>query len=70
MKTIWADFNARTTDDRIRLNTIGSVRDVIEAGAKPGDQVWLSDGEVRIAAVVEEDEHGLVARPVWETIGQ
>ena len=64
---IWADFNARTTDDRVRLTTVGSARDVASAGAKPGSWTWLSDGEVRVGAVVEETGGGLVARVAWET---
>lgn len=69
MKTIFADFNAMTESDKIRLTSSGSEMDVRQAGAKPGDRVWLSDGEVLVGARLETDPaYGLVGVPAWGTM--
>jgi tetratricopeptide (TPR) repeat protein len=64
---IYADFNARTRDDRVRLNTVGSKQSLSETGAGPGAWVWLSDGEMRSGAVIEDSSEGVVAQVAWET---
>lgn len=69
MTTLYADFNALTEDRSISLTTIGSLSDVEKYGVRPGDWVWLSDGELQVGAEVEEDQRqGLIGRPVWETL--
>lgn len=50
MKTIFTDFNAVTEAEKIRLNCRGSEEDIRLAGVKPGDWVWLSDGEIVVGA--------------------
>jgi hypothetical protein len=70
MTTIFVDFNARTEGDRIRLNTDASLRSLAETGAKPGDRVLLTDGELRVEGQLEEGEEGLLAAPAWETLEQ
>lgn len=64
---IFADFNARTSDDRVRLDTVGSRASLIDHEVRPGDWVWLSDGEVRVRALVEHEDGKLFARVAWET---
>ena len=69
MKTIFADFNAMTETEKIRLTCSGSEVDIRLAGAQPGDRVWLSDGEVLVGARLETDPaYGLVGIPAWETM--
>src|SRR4051812_16703812 len=69
MKTIFADYNAMTEAEQIRLNCPGSEADIRDAGVGPGDRVWLSDGEVLVGARLEVDpSYGLVGTPVWETL--
>jgi hypothetical protein len=67
VKTIYADFNARTKDDRVWLTTAGSLRSLAEASAGPGTRAWFSDGEVRVLGEIEESADGLVARLDWDT---
>jgi len=68
MRTIWADLNARTQDDFIRLNTRGSTKSLERVGAKSGEWIWLCDGELMVGAVLREKADGLAAKPAWETI--
>lgn len=69
MTTIYADFNALTEDRSIRLTTKGSQEDIQRFGVKPGDRVWLTDGEARLEALVAEDDHyGLIGKPSWQTM--
>jgi len=67
MTFIEVDFNARTEDDRVRLDTSGSKRSLLETSARVGDWVWLSDGEVRVGGLIEESHGRLVAKVAWET---
>ena len=67
MTTLYADFNARTADDRVRLNVVGSQESLAATNVQPGTWVWLSDGEVRAGALLENGPEGLVARVSWET---
>ena len=46
MKTVFADFNAMTELEYVRLNCKGSQDDLQSAAARVGDWVWLSDGEL------------------------
>lgn len=48
MKTIYADFNAGTTTERISITTLGSLKSLADNEAHEGDWVWLSDGEIRM----------------------
>lgn len=66
--TVWADFNARLSDGRVSLETVGSRRSLEETGARVGDQVWISDGELRAEAVIEVDSDRLVARVDWNNV--
>lgn len=69
MLTIWADFNARTAEDNISLETDGSRADITKFGIHPGSYVWLSDGEMRVVAKVDFDQHArLVGVPSWATL--
>lgn len=67
MTTIYADFNARTPDGRVRLSTTGSRASLSTSSVGPGCWVWLSDGEVRIRALIEEFRGELLARVAWNT---
>jgi tetratricopeptide (TPR) repeat protein len=62
------DFNARTADDRVRLDTIGAAAAVLKSRITPGTWAWLTDGEVRVGGQIQQTEGGLVARVAWETI--
>jgi hypothetical protein len=69
MKTIFADYNARTEAGDICLTTQGSREDVERIGAHPGDWAWLSDGEVIVGAQLAVDQrYGLVGVPDWDTV--
>ncbi len=50
MKTMFADFNAMTESEHVRLTTRGSQDDMERLGIKPGEWVWLSDGEMQVGA--------------------
>src|SRR4051812_22641193 len=69
MATVFGDFNAMTEAGHVRLNCRGSLDDLQRAGVRPGDAVWLSDGEVVVGARVDVDPHyGLVGVPDWDTL--
>jgi hypothetical protein len=68
MKTIFADYNARTEAGDICLTTHGSREDIGRLGAQPGDWAWLSDGDVIVGARLAIDpRYGLVGVPDWDT---
>jgi len=69
MKTVEADFNALTSDEYVRLTTCGSERSMSAQGVRPGEWVWLSDGEMEVGARVEADHEGrLYGVPAWDTL--
>ena len=69
MKPIFADFNALTEAEHIRLTTRGSQDDLRSAGTQPGDWIWLSDGELEVGAQVATDPREiLIGIPSWETL--
>ena len=68
MKVVWADFNARTEEDNISLTTVGSKRSLSETGAKVGERVWISDGELGVRAVIKQIEGRLYACPDWDSL--
>ncbi len=65
---IWADFNAKTEDDRIRLTTKGSqnaIKDYWRTTNPVGNKVFLCDGEIGCVAIIEDDGDGhLLGRPI------
>jgi len=65
---IEVDLNARTPDDRVRLNTRGAQRSLRDQAVKPGDWLWLRDGTIRVGAQIEGVGDQLLARPAWETL--
>ncbi len=67
MKSIWADFNARTEDDRVRLDAAGSKKSLVEARATVGEYALLTDGEVCVVGMIEDRDGQLVARVDWST---
>lgn len=69
MKTISADFNAMTESEELRLGFRSAQEDIQQTGAKPGDWVWLSDGEIVVGGQLKVDGHyGLVGVPQWTTL--
>lgn len=71
MKTIWADFNARTTSNYVSLNTFGSVKSIKEVGGvKIGEEITISDGELTVNATIITLIGGLFAKPDWVTMIQ
>jgi len=67
MKTLWADFNAQDADGAVRLNTQGSQRSLQATPSCAGEHVYLSDGEIRVVALLRARGAILVAIPEWET---
>lgn len=65
---IWADFNARTQDDLISLETKGSKASLASIEVKEGDTVWLTDGEICVKAKIEKWGGKVFARPDWWTL--
>ena len=69
MRTIYADFNAMTEAEHVRLSTRGSQEDMRKFGVQIGDWVWLSDGELIVGAQVADDPYyGVVGILDWETL--
>ncbi len=69
MQIVFADFNAMTEDGKVRLNCRGSQEDLQAHGLGVGDRVWLSDGELQVAGLVEASpDGGLVAAIDWQTL--
>jgi tetratricopeptide (TPR) repeat protein len=69
MKTMFADFNSMTESGYVSLATRGSLADIERTGARPGDWVWLSDGEVIFGAQLAiDDRYGLVGVLDWDTL--
>jgi hypothetical protein len=64
---IRVDFNARTQDGCVRLTTKGA-KATLPKNVGVGDDVVLTDGEVEVQAVVEEQDGALVARCRWGTL--
>src|ERR1019366_6209884 len=65
MKTMRADFNARTSDNRVRIDTPLSKRAIAEVSVGPGTWVWLQDDDVRAPARLENEQVALV---VWRLL--
>jgi hypothetical protein len=69
VRELWVDFNARTEDDRIRLDTEGSKESLRKLDAQAGDRFYLGDGEVRVVGVLDLDADGRwYACPDWKTL--
>lgn len=69
MKPIFADFNAMTGSEHLRLNCRGSHDDLRDADVGVGDWAWLSDGELVVGARVADDPvDGVVGVPGWDTL--
>lgn len=65
---VYADFNARLADDRVWLNTRGSIASLAKVDVSEGDLVWVSDGECRALAFIESVMGTLVAKVDWGTV--
>jgi hypothetical protein len=69
MRRVFADFNAETESGHFRLGFRGSQEDLRDQGAKVGDWIWLSDGELVLGAqLATDDRYGLVGVPRRETL--
>lgn len=69
MKTVFADFNAMSEAGHLRLSFRASQADLQELGARVGDWVWLSDGELVVGAqLAQVTDEGLVGIPAWATL--
>ena len=69
MRRIYADFNAMTEADGVRLTTRGSQEDLQRLGIQPGDWTWLTDSELIVGARVSTDPYyGVVGVPDWDTL--
>lgn len=67
MNTVYADLNARTQDDRIRLDWEASAVTLKRLDPRAGDWIWIGDEDLRVGAQVEVVDGTIVARPAWET---
>lgn len=69
---LYADFNNSREDDKVRLNTIGSLGDIEKHKGQlhEGDRVMLSDTEIEVEADLERDpESGIwLGVPDWTTL--
>ncbi len=52
MKELYADFNDIAADGSLPLTCRGSVESIDALGVHDGEQVWLTDGELRVRAQV------------------
>jgi tetratricopeptide (TPR) repeat protein len=69
MKTVPADFNAMTEEDRLRLGFRDSQDRLRDLGIEVGDWMWLSDGELVVGAQLAiDDRYGIVGVPRWNTL--
>jgi len=69
MRTIFADHNAMTESEHLRLNFKASQNDIAKARLRPGDWAWLSDGEVLVGAQLAiDDRYDVVGVPDWDTL--
>jgi tetratricopeptide (TPR) repeat protein len=69
MNVVEADFNELTEKELICLGSPWSMRCIEREHRKPGDWVWLADGELRVGARIEEDpRYRLVGVPSWDTL--
>jgi tetratricopeptide (TPR) repeat protein len=69
MRTIYADYNARTEAGHVCLTTRGSQEEIRTRGLQSGDWAWLSDTEVIVGAQLAiDDRYGLVGVPDLDTI--
>ena len=68
MKELYADFNDCAEDGTLPLTCVGSVTSiaVCEDDLESGEEVWLSDGDLRVRARVERHPDGSwVASSEW-----
>jgi hypothetical protein len=69
MRTIFADFNALTKAEHVRLTTRGCLDDIQKSSVQPEERIWLSDGELQVGArIVEDPTYRLLGIPAWETL--
>jgi hypothetical protein len=69
MRIISADFNAGTESGSICLGSRGSQESLRDQGARLGDWIWLSDGELVVGAQLAVDErYGIVGLTRWDTL--
>jgi pyruvate kinase len=61
------DFNARTKEGLVRLDTVGAKK-TLPQDVGEGDRVWLTDGEIEVAALLEVHGGVLLAHPDWGTL--
>lgn len=69
MIRIYGDFNHRDEQGRVRLDTVGSERDIakLESALRPGLQVTVFDDSYEAEGVLELVEGTWRARILWET---
>jgi hypothetical protein len=66
---IYGDFNHRDQQDRVRLDTFGSERDLakLQTVLEPGLRVQVYDDSYEAEGILEIVEGGWRARILWET---
>ena len=71
MRTIFAELNALTEAEHVRLTTRGSLDDIQKSSVQPEEWIWLSDGELQVGArIMEIRLMRLFGVPAWETLVQ
>ena len=71
MKELYADFNDIAADGALPLTCVGSVQSIAKVadGLKDGEEVLLSDGELRVVVRVHRCPDGSwEARADWSSI--
>jgi hypothetical protein len=60
VKELYADFNSIGADGTLRLTSVGSRESIAGLGAEltEGEEVYLSDGELRVVARVHRRPDG------------
>jgi len=66
---LYGDFNHRDEQDRVKLDTAGSERDLAEirANLKPGARATIYDDSYEAEGILEFIEGTWRARILWET---
>ena len=68
MKRLYADFNDFSADGSLPLTSAGSLESIAayESALQEGEEVWLSDGELGVMALVSRATDGAwIARSDW-----
>ena len=72
MKKVYADFNDIAADGSLPLTCAGSVSSIatLEGGLDEGEEVWFTDGELRVRGhVFRRSDGSWEGRSDWKFLG-